>query len=177
MLATFAPLTFLGNHDVTRLASQLRDERHLAHALVILLTVGGIPSIYAGDEHAFRGVKEHRAGGDDAIRPAFPDRPDQLATPQWPHYRLHQFLIGFRRRHPWLVRARTTVTTLTSTAIVYTVSDGSASLAVALNIADQPAELTLPTGGWQRAAGTAKVSSHHVSLPASAWAILTNAET
>ena len=177
MLATFAPLTFVGNHDVTRLASQLRDERHLAHALVILLTVGGIPSIYAGDEQAFRGVKEHRAGGDDAIRPVFPDSPYQLATPQRPHYRLHQLLIGFRRRHPWLVRARTTVTTLTSTAMVYIVSDGSASLAVALNIADQPAELALPTGGWRRAAGTAEVSARQVSLPTSTWAILTDTGT
>ncbi len=38
MLDSFVPQTFLGNHDVTRIASQLVDERHLAHALVILLT-------------------------------------------------------------------------------------------------------------------------------------------
>jgi cyclomaltodextrinase len=31
-------------------ASQLDDQRLLAHALAILLTVGGTPSIYAGDE-------------------------------------------------------------------------------------------------------------------------------
>src|SRR5262249_6030213 len=71
-LQRMVPLTFLGNHDVTRIASQLRDQRHLAHALAVLLTVGGSPSIYAGDEQAFRGVKEHRPGGDDAIRPRFP---------------------------------------------------------------------------------------------------------
>jgi hypothetical protein len=72
MLDSFVPQTFIGNHDVTRIASQLLDERHLAHALVILMTCGGLPSIYAGDEQGFRGVKEHRAGGDGAIRPAFP---------------------------------------------------------------------------------------------------------
>jgi cyclomaltodextrinase / maltogenic alpha-amylase / neopullulanase len=60
-------------------ASQLDDQRHLAHALAILLTVGGTPSIYAGDEQGFRGVKEQRAGGDNAVRPVFPDAPDQLA--------------------------------------------------------------------------------------------------
>jgi cyclomaltodextrinase len=173
MLATFAPLTFLGNHDVTRLASQLRDERHLEHALVILFTIGGIPSVYAGDEQAFRGVKEHREGGDDAVRPVFPDYPHQLAAYGWPHYRLHQFLIGFRRRHPWLVRARTTVTTLTSTAIAYTVSDGSRSLAVTLNIAGHSAELALPAAGWQRAGGTGEISADRISLPASGWAIVT----
>ena len=74
-LNTFAPLTFVGNHDVTRLASRLDDDRHLAHALAVLLTVGGTPAIYYGDEQAFRGIKEERAGGDDEIRPAFPGGP------------------------------------------------------------------------------------------------------
>ena len=106
-LETFAPLTFVGNHDVTRLASRLEDDRHLAHALAVLLTVGGTPAIYYGDEQAFRGIKEERAGGDDEIRPAFPGGPDDLAPGGWPIYRLHQDLIGLRRRHPWLHRAQT----------------------------------------------------------------------
>ena len=74
-LETFAPLTFVGNHDVTRLASRLDDDRHFAHALAVLLTVGGTPAIYYGDEQAFRGIKEERAGGDDEIRPGVPGRP------------------------------------------------------------------------------------------------------
>jgi cyclomaltodextrinase len=49
----FVPLTFIGNHHVTRLASRLTDERHIAHALVILLTCGGTPSIYAGTSRRF----------------------------------------------------------------------------------------------------------------------------
>ena len=64
-------MTFIGNHDVTRIASQLENTRHLEHALVILLTTGGTPSVYAGDESAYRGVKEERFGGDDAVRPEF----------------------------------------------------------------------------------------------------------
>ena len=36
-------MTFVGNHDVTRIASQLDEPRHLAHALVLLLTIGGVP--------------------------------------------------------------------------------------------------------------------------------------
>ena len=80
-LDSFVPLTFVGNHDVTRIASALTDDRHLPHALVVLMTCGGTPSIYAGDEQAFRGVKEHRPGGDDAIRPAFPAVPADLAPP------------------------------------------------------------------------------------------------
>ena len=80
LLETFVPQTFLGNHDVTRIATQLVDPRHLPHALVLLLVaVAGIPSIYAGDEQGMVGLKEQREGGDDAIRPAFPDHPEALA--------------------------------------------------------------------------------------------------
>ncbi len=96
--------TFVGNHDVTRLATALNDERHFSHAVAILCCIGGVPSVYYGDEQGLRGLKEHREGGDDAIRPAFPATPSELAPDGWRYYRLHQRLIGFRRRHPWLVR-------------------------------------------------------------------------
>ncbi|BBX58772.1 hypothetical protein MSHO_41170 [Mycobacterium shottsii] len=51
------------------------SRQDLAHALVILMTVGGIPSIYAGDEFGWRAVKEERYGGDDAICPEFGSPP------------------------------------------------------------------------------------------------------
>ena len=139
LLERFTPLTFVGNHDVTRLASQLDDSRHFAHAIVVLFTVGGHPSIYAGDEQGFVGVKEHRAGGDDAIRPAFPKTPAELAPFGAPHFELHQRLIGLRRRHPWLVRARTVIEKLENKAFAYRVSDPADDgrwLRVRLNISD-----------------------------------------
>ncbi len=92
---------------MTRLATALNDERHFSHALAVLFCIGGVPSVYYGDEQGFRGLKEHREGGDDEIRPAFPATPAGLLPDGWRYYRLHQRLIGFRRRHPWLVRART----------------------------------------------------------------------
>jgi glycosidase len=110
---------------VTRLASRLADERHLGHALAVLFTVGGVPSVYYGDEQAFRGVKEDRVGGDDEIRPAFPARPDDLAPYGLPTYRLHQRLIALRRRHPWLVRARTTSEHLTNLTVALTSTAGN----------------------------------------------------
>nr|WP_296063529.1 alpha-amylase family glycosyl hydrolase [uncultured Actinoplanes sp.] len=135
-LDTFVPFTFVGNHDVTRIASRLNDERDLAAALLILFTVGGTPAVYAGDEQAFRGVKEDRAGGDDAVRPAFPETPEELAPYGRETYRLHQELIGLRRRHPWLHTARVRQAHLTNEQFVYEVTDGSSSLSVALNVAD-----------------------------------------
>ncbi|WP_233450264.1 alpha-amylase family protein [Streptomyces acidiscabies] len=176
LLDTFTPQTFLGNHDVTRLASRLTDERHLEHALVILLTTGGIPSIYAGDEQAFRGVKEEREGGDDEIRPEFPTTPDQLAPYGREFFRLHQRLIGLRRRNPWLTRARTTITTLTNETIAYTTTspDTPDTLAVTLNLTDHPARVSLPTASWQLTAGTGTFTSNGAQLPPQGWAIATS---
>jgi cyclomaltodextrinase / maltogenic alpha-amylase / neopullulanase len=138
LLDTFVPLTFVGNHDVTRIASQLTDERHLPHALVVLMTCAGTLSIYAGDEQAFRGIKENRAGGDDAIRPTFPGTPAGLAPFGWPIYRLHQDLIGMRRRHAWLHTARTRTIELANTHFLFEAVNGEHRLLVALNLADAP---------------------------------------
>jgi cyclomaltodextrinase / maltogenic alpha-amylase / neopullulanase len=164
----FAPLTFVGNHDVTRIASRIGDQRHLAHALAVLFTVAGVPSVYAGDEQAFRGTKYDRPGGDDEIRPAFPGAPAGLAPDGWPVYRLHQDLIGLRRRHPWLVRARTEVRHLENEALAYAsaLPGGGAALAVLLNLSD--GDVTFPAAGLagkrilasDESAGGARVEPH-----------------
>jgi glycosidase len=142
------PQTFTGNHDVTRLASQLADERHLGHALAVLMTTGGIPSIYYGDEQAFRGVKEQREGGDDEIRPAFPASPDELPPGGWPAYRLHQRLIGFRRRHPWLVRAQTTVPHLASQTMAVRAAADDDEVLVLLNTGDDAFRFPVDVTGF-----------------------------
>ena len=155
LLDTFVPQTFVGNHDVTRLATRLEDERHLGHALAILFVVGGVPSVYSGDEQAFRGLKEDRAGGDDAIRPAFPGSPDELSPYGLPTYRLHQELIGVRRRNAWLTRARTTVEHLTNETIALRSRHGDDCVLLLLNVSDDeqrfPLDVTppVPAHSWK----------------------------
>lgn len=169
----FRPLTFVGNHDVTRLASKLNDERHLPHALTILFTVAGLPSIYAGDEQAFRGVKYERADGDAEIRPAFPAGPAALAPHGWPVYRLHQDLIGLRRRNPWLVRSRPKVIHLDNTAFAFhaTNPEGGPGLAVLLNLSDQPFTLTLEAAPARRLLGS-ELSGPAERVGPHGWAVL-----
>jgi cyclomaltodextrinase / maltogenic alpha-amylase / neopullulanase len=150
-LASFAPLTFIGNHDVTRIASRLENSDHLAHALVILLTVGGVPSVYAGDEFGFRGVKEERYGGDDAVRPEFDSCPAQLDAFGAEVWALHQYLIGLRRRHPWLHAASTTTLRLANRNYVYETRSGDNALLVALNIDNEPLHLALSELGTAHA--------------------------
>ncbi|WP_245861937.1 alpha-amylase family glycosyl hydrolase [Sanguibacter antarcticus] len=135
--STQLPATFVGNHDVTRIATSAGPHGGVL-ALVVLMTVAGIPSIYYGDEQAFTGTKEDRAGGDDAVRPAMPQSPADLAPWGAEMLRTHQQLIGLRRRNPWLVRSTTTTTHLSNTRYAYTArpATGPGALHVELDITD-----------------------------------------
>jgi cyclomaltodextrinase len=169
LLDTFVPQTFVGNHDVTRIATRLDDERHLGHALAILFAVGGVPSVYAGDEQAFRGLKEDRAGGDDAIRPEFPDTPAELAALGLPTYRLHQRLIGVRRRNAWLTRGRTKVEHLTNRTIALRTT-GDGVVLVLLNISDEAQEFPVSSAGL----AAEDTADDPLLVPAHSWRLLTS---
>ena len=131
------PWTFVGNHDVTRLATAVGSEP-VVLALTVLATVGGVPAIYYGDEQGFTGQKLEQIGGDDAVRPAFPAQPGDLnPIGQW-LYRAHQDLIGLRRRHPWLVRARTETLELAATHYVYASRGDGGAITVSLDLEPAP---------------------------------------
>jgi cyclomaltodextrinase len=164
-LDSFVPYTFVGNHDVTRIATRLADERLLPHALAVLFTVGGTPAVYYGDEQAFRGHKEDREGGDDAVRPEFPADPAGLAPWGADTFRLHQDLIGLRRRNAWLHKARTTARELTNTAAVLETTDGTHRLTTVLNLAEAP----VPAPQGKVLLGRLAPDGR---LPALGWAVL-----
>ena len=168
----FSPLTFLGNHDVTRIASKLDDPRSLGHALAVLLTVPGIPSVYYGDEQGFRGVKEDRFGGDDAVRPAFDSSKELLDPGGWSTFHLHQDLIGLRRRHPWLVTGRTEMQHLTNDQVAYDVlGSGGEQIRILLNIADVAYQFPLE-GTAERLLSDGDSGGEVYSVGPHGWAIL-----
>ncbi len=168
------PQTFAGNHDVTRLATALNDKRHFGHALAVLFCVAGVPSVYYGDEQGFQGLKEHREGGDDEIRPSFPDSPADLLPDGWRFYRLHQRLIGFRRRHPWLVRARTVTEHLVSHAIALRVTGESGQILLLLNVGDEPYRFPVDPGSLVVAetAEAGVTPEDPLLVPGHSWTIL-----
>lgn len=148
------PLTFLGNHDTTRIASQLPDGRDLVVAYALLALLPGIPAIYAGDEYGAVGVKEDRPGGDDAVRPRFPDDPSHapgdlavLSREAAPRIlEVHRRLLGLRRRLPWLVDAHIEVEQSTLSDLFaelrLTSRTGEDSVRLLLNLADDDREVT-----------------------------------
>jgi glycosidase len=167
LLATSAPSTFIGNHDVTRIASAV-GERFAPHAAAVLFTVAGTPSVWAGDEYGWTGVKEERLGGDDAVRPEFPP------TPPEPTALTHTYeaLVALRRRHPWLHRAHTDVVHLENTVVVLRTATGDDAVVTALNLADDPVEV--PAADATRVeAGAGDLRDGTLSLPAAGWAVLT----
>ena len=60
-------LSFLDNHDVTRIASLLERKEHLPLAYGILFGMPGVPALYYGSEWGMEGRKE--PGSDDSLRP------------------------------------------------------------------------------------------------------------
>lgn len=138
-LEAFVPQTFVGNHDVTRIATQVGPEAAVL-ALVVLMTVGGVPSLYYGDELGWTGLKEEREGGDDAIRPALPSSPADVDAHARDVLAVHRELVALRRRHAWLHTARTSADELSNTRYRYTATstDGAHRLHVELDVTDAP---------------------------------------
>ena len=60
-------LSFLDNHDVSRIASILTNPAHLSPAWGLLFGMPGVPCVYYGSEW---GLEGHKSQGDAALRPA-----------------------------------------------------------------------------------------------------------
>jgi glycosidase len=66
-------MSFLDNHDVTRIATILTDKNQLKAAYGMLFGMPGVPCVYYGSEW---GVEGDKAQGDPALRP-------DIEKPQW----------------------------------------------------------------------------------------------
>ncbi len=66
-------VSFVDNHDVTRIASNLTNKNHLPIAYGLLMSMPGIPCIYYGSEWGIEGKKED---GDLSLRPC-------VDVPKW----------------------------------------------------------------------------------------------
>lgn len=79
---------------------------------------------------------------------ALPTDIDDVGVETWA---LHQYLVGLRRRHPWLHAASTTALRLDNRHYVYETRNGDDALLVVLNIDNEPLQVSLSELGTGRA--------------------------
>lgn len=72
-------LSFADNHDVTRIASILANEKHLPLLYAVMFGMPGIPCVYYGSEW---GAKAEKKEGDPALRPCF-EQPLENGLTDW----------------------------------------------------------------------------------------------
>ena len=133
---TFAPATFVGNHDVTRIASRVGVDGAIA-AVWLLMMLPGTPFVYYGDEVGMTGFKEDRAGGDDAVRPAYAAVPPGDWASDADAARVlqaHADAIAMRHAHPWLARATMEVVAVTNEHLTYDVRGESVGQALRVEV-------------------------------------------
>ena len=86
---------FLDNHDVSRIASVIKNPQQLKPLYALLYTLPGIPSVYYGSEWGATGVRERN---DSEVRcsyanPQFNDLSTHIAW--WSNYRNHSETLAF----------------------------------------------------------------------------------
>lgn len=72
-------LSFVDNHDVSRIATVLQNPEHLPLIYGLLFGMPGIPCIYYGSEW---GVKGDKKDGDPSLRPCF-EQPEENELTEW----------------------------------------------------------------------------------------------
>ena len=72
-------LSFVDNHDVTRIASNLTEEKHLPLIYAMAFGMPGIPCVYYGSEW---GAKARKEEGDPALRACF-EEPLENELTEW----------------------------------------------------------------------------------------------
>ena len=122
-------LSFLDNHDVTRIATQLSDPNHLPLAYALLFGMPGVPALYYGSELGVRGDKRE---GDNALRPAL-ERPEWNQLTDW-----IARLAAARKNSPALCRGSYRNVMLTNKQAIFERRTEEERVLVAVNIDSQP---------------------------------------
>ncbi len=128
-------LSFVDNHDVSRVASILENRNDVPLIYAVLFGMPGIPCIYYGSEWAAKGEK---AQGDDALRPSF-------EKPEWNGLTSYlQKLIQIRKEHEVLTQASYRAALLTNEQLVIAREGEEETLYIGVNITDR--EYEIPAG-------------------------------
>ncbi len=123
-------LSFVDNHDVTRIASKLNNPEHLPLIYAMLLGMPGVPALYYGSEWGMTGEKG--ACSDDDLRPAL-EKPEWNGLTDW-----IAALTKASRGSDALCRGSYRNVVLTNRQIIFERKTDSQRVLVAINADNQP---------------------------------------
>lgn len=122
-------LSFADNHDVTRIASILSDERNLPLVYTLVYTMPGIPCVYYGSEW---GTKARKEDGDPALRACF-------EKPEWNSLTDHiAKLSEIKKDSRALNYGGLRIVVLTNKQCIFERNSGDQRVMVAINMDDNP---------------------------------------
>ena len=121
-------MTFVDNHDVSRLATILTDKKHIPLAYGLLFGMPGIPCIYYGSEWGEEGAKA--PDNDYALRPCFEEpKPNGLTE-------LIREMISARRASDALCNGSYRSVVLTNHQLIFERRTDSDRMLIAINASD-----------------------------------------
>jgi len=92
-------LSFLANHDVTRLRSRLSEPAHFYPTVILLMALPFVPCWYYGDEC---GMEGHKRAGDGSLRRPMPGPREAWPESGGDRYQAVARLASLRQAHPIL---------------------------------------------------------------------------
>lgn len=128
---------FVDNHDVNRVASVLRNPRHLFNVYTLLFSMPGAPSVYYGSEWGVRGEKQN--GNDAPLRPCLDL--NRVPSPNEDLLRHISKLASIRRQLEALCVGEYESVDIKNEQLVYKRFTPNQTVYVALNLSEQDAWL------------------------------------
>lgn len=122
-------LNFVDNHDVSRIASNLTNEKHLPLIYALCFGMPGIPCVYYGSEW---GAKAHKSEGDPALRACF-EEPQENELTEW-----ISLLSKAKKNSPALNYGSFRSVILTNKQCIFERKTEEERIFVAINADDQP---------------------------------------
>ncbi|HHX38000.1 MAG TPA: hypothetical protein GX717_08475 [Clostridiaceae bacterium] len=130
-------LSFVDNHDLSRAATAIADQRCLPLAYTIIFTMPGVPCVYYGSEWAITGSVQH----DDA------DVRQAVETPIWTDLTdLIARLAEIRRRYPVLAYGTFRNVLIQNKQLIFERRDDSSRIWIAVNMEDRPVTMHFDAG-------------------------------
>lgn len=136
---------FADNHDVDRVASNLKNPRHLYPLYTLLFTMPGVPSIYYGSEWGMKGKRSSHSDRD--LRPALSLRDAE----QQPDRDLAQSitrLAAIRKQSKALQQGSYKELHVAAEQFAFLRQFENENIIVVLNAAETPASVILPLPSW-----------------------------